>query len=82
MIPVEAETRITDLQAQHRRIQLKLRDAGLTAVIVVAADTDSNRLALRAAAGGLIDDYPISARSCLASLRSGRHPGGSAIVLL
>jgi transcriptional regulator with XRE-family HTH domain len=82
IIPTEAETRIHDVQAQFRRIELKARDAGLEHLIVVIADTRANRAAIRAASDMLQDRYPISPRSALAALGRGDHPGGSALVFL
>jgi hypothetical protein len=81
-LPTEVETRLTDGQAQLRRIALKLRDSGMDAVLVIVADTHRNRAALRELAPLLADDFPVTARKALVALRAGDHPGGSAIVLL
>jgi transcriptional regulator with XRE-family HTH domain len=81
-LDVEAETRITDLQAQTRRIALKARDAGALFVLLVIADTQANRDAVRAAGPSLLADFPISPRRALAALREGRHPGGSALIFV
>ncbi|MEX1172658.1 MAG: helix-turn-helix transcriptional regulator [Chloroflexota bacterium] len=81
-LPVEAETRLVDLQAQVRRIMLKARDAGVVAVLLVVADTNRNRDVLAASAALLKASFPISGRQAMAALREGRHPGGSAIVVL
>ena len=81
-IPIDAETRLIDLQAQIRRIQLKLRDSGFDSVILLVADTRLNRAALVAAGGALATEFPISSRRALAALGQGRHPGASAIVFL
>jgi transcriptional regulator with XRE-family HTH domain len=81
-LPAEAETRIYDVQAQFRRIELKARDAGIEHLIVVIADTGTNRGAIRAAHGTLADRYPISPRRALAALGRGEHPGGSALIFL
>jgi hypothetical protein len=82
IVPTEAETRIHDVQAQFRRIELKLRDAGLEHVVVVIADTPANRAAIRAAIATLADRFPISARQALAALGRGEHPGGSTLIFL
>ena len=82
LLPVEAETRLVDGQAQVRRIMLKLRDSGLEHVLVVISDTRRNREALAAAASSLLADFPIPPRRALSALAAGHHPGGSAIVLL
>ena len=82
VLPVEAETRLVDGQAQFRRISLKLRDSGLEHVLVVLADTRRNRDVLRSASSILSGDFPVSPRRALAALSAGHHPGGSAIVLI
>lgn len=81
-LPVDVETRIHDLQAQTRRVILKVRDSGSEHVLLVLADTHHNRDVLRAASGLVRADFPISPRCALAALRRGEYPGGSAIVLL
>jgi hypothetical protein len=81
-IPVEAETRWLDAQAQTRRVMLKLRDSGFDHVLLVLADTRRNREALALAGPILLAEFPIPARQALAALRGGEHPGGSSCVLL
>lgn len=81
-LDVEGETRVTDLQAQTRRIALKARDAGSPYVLIVVADTRANRRAVLAAGASLSADFPVPAREALRELRGGRHPGGSAIIFL
>jgi hypothetical protein len=78
---VEAETRLHDLQALERRVRIKQRDLGVRRVILLVADTRRNRSVL-AAHPELIERFSINTRACLAALRSGRDPGGDAIVLL
>jgi transcriptional regulator with XRE-family HTH domain len=80
-ILVEAETRLFDVQALERRIGAKQRDLGLARVVLLLADTATNRRAV-AHIPELARRFPISARSCLTSLRDGRDPGGDAIVFL
>jgi len=82
VLPVEAESRLIDGQAQVRRIMLKLRDSGLGSVLVIVADTRRNRDWLSAAASTIVADFPIPPRRALAALAAGEHPGGSAIVVL
>jgi transcriptional regulator with XRE-family HTH domain len=81
-LQVEVETRLADWQAQLRRIALKTRDASVESVLVVVADTHRNRDAMRLVAPLIADDFPVSARTALQALRQGRHPGGSAIILI
>jgi len=82
VIGVEAETRIRDLQAVTRRVNLKQRDGELDHVILLVADTKANRLALRLAGPDLGGVFPISQRECLRALREGHDPGGSSIIVL
>ncbi|HEY4633312.1 MAG TPA: helix-turn-helix domain-containing protein [Candidatus Limnocylindrales bacterium] len=81
-MPTEAESRLHDVQGQLRRIQLKARAANEEHVLVVIAATRTNRRAVREAWPLLRDQYPVPARHALAALRAGRHPGGSALVLV
>ena len=81
-LPCEAETRLADWQAQTRRMQVKLRDAGEPHLLLVVADTHANRHAVAAAGGAAREAFPISARAALAALAEGRHPGGSSLIFL
>jgi hypothetical protein len=81
-LPVEAETRVTDAQAQIRRIMLKVRDAGVDHVLIVIAETPANRAAVAAARGLIAGTFPVSPRKALAALAAGRHPGGSALIFI
>jgi transcriptional regulator with XRE-family HTH domain len=78
---VEAETRLYDVQALERRIGAKQRDLGLDRVIILLADTATNRRAV-AQIPELVRRFPVSARACLHALAAGRDPGGDAIVFL
>ena len=79
-IAVEAETRLGDLQAIERRLALKQRDGQMDAVILLLANTRHNRLV--AASPALAARFAVRGRDALASLEGGRHPGGSALILL
>lgn len=81
-LPVDAETRLYDVQALLRRLSLKARDSGVDHFLLLVADTRSNRRAVAAAADLLGAMFPVSARRALAALAAGRHPGGSALVLV
>ena len=52
-IMVEAETRLTDLQALERRIALKARDHGTDRLILLIADTRTNRAMTRVLGQGM-----------------------------
>lgn len=81
-VAVEAETRLRDVQACSRRIALKRRDDGRDVVILLVADTRTNRRALRMAADDLAAEYPVPGRLALAALAAGRRPEAGAIVIL
>lgn len=81
-LPVEAETRISDLQAQLRRLVLKMRDGDADHVLLVIADTPSNRAAIRVGGTLLRDLFPITPRRAMRAIAEGRHPAGSACIFL
>jgi transcriptional regulator with XRE-family HTH domain len=78
---VEAETRLTDLQAVERKALLKKRDLGADRLIVLIADTPNNRKVLRLHPE-LRERFPIGTRKCLAALGRGEDPGGDCLVVL
>jgi transcriptional regulator with XRE-family HTH domain len=79
---IEAETRISDGQALERRLALKLRDDPDGHLILLVADTRTNRRALAALRPGLRAMFPCSARDVLAALGAGRESPGSAILVM
>jgi transcriptional regulator with XRE-family HTH domain len=79
---VEAETRIEDGQALERKLALKLRDDPGGHLILLVADTRTNRRALAALGPGLREMLPVNSRELLRALVAGREPAGSGIVLL
>jgi transcriptional regulator with XRE-family HTH domain len=81
-LPVEAETRLRDVQALLRRTAMKRRDDNRDLVLLLVANTRHNRHVLRLVAPDLVADFPIRGVNALASLARGERPGGSAIVLL
>lgn len=80
--PVEAETRLGDFQALDRRINLKMRDGGAEHVILLVADTRTNRAALGAAPEAWTAAFPTRTRAALAALGVGKLPEGSALIVL
>lgn len=80
-IAVEAETRIRDVQALTRRIALKQRDGGMSRVVLLVADTRTNRRVIRET-GPAFADFLVRPRSVLDALSRGADPGGSGIALL
>jgi len=79
-VAVEAETRLRDVQALMRRVALKRRDGAVDTVVLLVADTRSNRAALRAA--GPLPDFPADPASLLAALVKGRQPAASGVIRL
>jgi transcriptional regulator with XRE-family HTH domain len=78
----ELETRLVDAQSLVRRLALKQRDAGLTAMVLVLPDTRSNRTALAASAATLRAAFPRSTREVVAALRAGQAPLGNGILVV
>jgi hypothetical protein len=81
-VPIDAETRVRDVQALARREALKRRDDGAATMILLVADTRHNRQVLRLAKMHLVGDFPIDGRVVVAALSRGEPPSGSAIVLM
>jgi hypothetical protein len=81
-LPVEAESRLRDVQACTRRLALKRRDDGCDVVLLLVASTRHNRHVLRLAAPDLAAEFPVAGAKALAALSKGERPAGSAIVLL
>ena len=81
-VRIEAETKLSDVQALTRKITLKIRDDPDGQVILLVSDTAGNRRALRAWRESLRDLFPLDTRQVLAALREGRQPAGNGIVVL
>lgn len=80
---VEAETRLSDVQATERRVMLKLRDdVSIRHVFMLIADTRANRAALTLGREGLRGNFPLDTRELLASLANGRCPGANGLIIL
>jgi hypothetical protein len=82
IIGIEAETRLSDVQALDRRIALKIRDSPVTLVMLLLADTTANRRTLAEHRDALRSGFPLDTRAILAALRTGRPPSASGIVVL
>lgn len=81
-VGVEAETRLGDVQALQRRALLKKRDAELDRLVLLVADTRSNRLVLDAHRELLRGAFPLDTRQILGALRAGHAPSADGIVIL
>lgn len=81
-VGVDLETRIRDIQALTRRTRMRERDGGVDVILVVLADTATNRqlaVELRASLG---QGYETQPREILAALRAGRRLNGSGVILV
>jgi hypothetical protein len=78
----ELEVRLADVQALERKVALKERDGEVDVVILVVADTRHNREMLELHRDELRELLPLDSRQVLASVRNGRLPDRSGIVLL
>lgn len=81
-VPIDAETRLRDVQAVSRKVALKRRDDGAEIMILLVADTRHNRQILRLAKPDLVAEFPVTGRAMLAALSSRERPIWSAIVVL
>jgi hypothetical protein len=81
-LPIDAETRLRDVQALARREALKRRDDRSAVSILLVAGTRHNRHVLRLARPELIGDFPGGRMRMLELLARGEPPEASAIVLL
>jgi len=81
-IVVEVITRLADLQAQIRDVQLKARDLGGTRLVMVIAGTHANRRAVAAAAPALVSSFELNSARVMADLAAGRDPGRDALIVL
>jgi transcriptional regulator with XRE-family HTH domain len=81
-VPVDAETRLRDVQAFARREALKRRDDGAETMILLVADTRHNRHVIRLAKADLVGDFPIIGAAVLAAICKGERPAGSGILFL
>jgi hypothetical protein len=81
-IAVEAETRLRDVQALERRLELKQRDGNVDVVLLLVRDTRHNQSMLRSLGSALDGRFPLDGRRALELLGAGVNPGASAIVRL
>jgi hypothetical protein len=80
--PVEAETAPRDFQALERRLELKMRDSDVDAMILLLADTRHNRDFIRVNRASLAIRFPVPGERALELLRVGAPPDGSALIVL
>lgn len=81
-IGIDAETRLHDVQALQRRLELKRRDSGVDRVILLVADTHHNRRVIREHRAGLLSTLPLDTAAVLRALRTGAPLPNNGIVVL
>jgi transcriptional regulator with XRE-family HTH domain len=81
-VAIEAEMRLTDLQALESRLALKLRDGRIDRLILVVADTRANRLVIREHGAELRSMFPLQGGAARAAIRSDRDPGCHLLILV
>lgn len=79
---VELETRFVDVQDQTRRLTRKVADGGLDRVLLVVADTRSNRATIRAAAALLGTMFAIDDPAAYEALSRSEIPPRDALILV
>jgi transcriptional regulator with XRE-family HTH domain len=79
---VEAESRIRDVQALQRGIELKQRDGAMARVILLLNDTATNRRVLELHRPDLAGTFPLGGRAILEALRGGRTPSANGILVI
>lgn len=79
---VELETRFVDVQEQLRRLTRKVADSRLDRVLLVVADTRSNRAAIRAAHALLSTAFAIDDPAAYDALARGDLPPRDAVILV
>jgi len=81
-IGIEAETRVRDGHELERRVRAKQRDGGVDVVLLVLADTRSNRQFLRERAASFDSLFPVDSKAALAAMARGERPTGNALVMI
>jgi hypothetical protein len=82
LIGIEAETQLGDVQAIARRVLLKERDSGVDVMVLLVADTRTNRSVLAMHRDMVRGAFPLDTREVLASLTQGRAPTANGIVII
>jgi transcriptional regulator with XRE-family HTH domain len=82
LVGVDIETRIRDVQALTRRTRERERDGQVDAILIVLADTATNRRLADELRASLGDAYRTAPRAIMRGLRSGERLVGSGVVLV
>lgn len=81
-IGIDIETRLHDIQALQRRLELKFRDGDVDRVVLVVAGTRHNRLVVREHRAALLSTLPLDTALVLRALRAGDAPPANGLVLI
>ena len=82
VIAIEAETRLRDVQALLRRVAAKRRDGAPDRLVLVVADTRSNREVVHVARPEFAAAFPADARTAWSALAAGLPPPDDALILV
>jgi hypothetical protein len=82
LVGVDIETRVRDVQALTRRTRVRERDGHVDAILIVLADTATNRRLASELRAALGSDYATSPRVILGALRLGQPLVGSGVILV
>jgi transcriptional regulator with XRE-family HTH domain len=82
LIGVEAETKVRDVQALTRHVHLRERDGRADEIVVLLADTRTDRALVDQLRLALGSRYATSPKVLLKALRSGERLLGSGVILL
>lgn len=81
-VGIDIETRLHDMQALQRRLELKFRDSGVDRVVLVIAGTRHNRVVVREHRSSLLSTLPLDTAEVMAALRSGVAPRANGLALI
>ena len=81
-VAIDAETRLRDVQALQRRLELKWRDSGEPRLILVVTASRHNRRVIREHRAALASTLPLDTRAVLDALRAGEVPRANGIAFV
>lgn len=81
-VAIDAETRLRDMQALQRKLELKYRDSGSPRLVLAVLDSRHNRVVIREHRETLASTLPLDTREVLAALRAGEVPRANGIAFV
>jgi transcriptional regulator with XRE-family HTH domain len=82
LVGADVETRVRDIQALTRRTRARERDGHVDAILIVLADTATNRRLAPQLRDSLGEGYATSPRTIMKALRLGERLPGSGVILV